>query len=72
VPGALPGFEKIIPVPGDKQNRAEIIAACLDLAIEIRPVMRENDRAATGFLPPAEFEVTADAFFARPRESVRG
>ena len=32
----------------------------------------ENDRSATGFLPPAEFEQMADAFFANPGESVRG
>jgi broad specificity phosphatase PhoE len=32
----------------------------------------ENDRSATGFLPPPQFERMADAFFARPDESVRG
>lgn len=32
----------------------------------------ENDRSATGFLAPAEFERTADAFFAHPDLSVRG
>lgn len=32
----------------------------------------ENDRSATGFLPPPEFEATADAFFADPDHSVRG
>lgn len=32
----------------------------------------ENDRSATGFLPPEEFQRTADEFFARPKESVRG
>ena len=32
----------------------------------------ENDRSATGYLPKAEFEATADLFFARPEESVRG
>jgi hypothetical protein len=34
--------------------------------------MHENDRSATGFLPPPEFEAVADAFFVRPLESVRG
>ncbi len=34
--------------------------------------MHQNDRSATGYLPPAEFEVVADAFFARPQDSVRG
>jgi broad specificity phosphatase PhoE len=32
----------------------------------------ENDRSATGYLPKQEFEATADAFYARPQESVRG
>ena len=34
--------------------------------------LRENDRSATGYLPRPEFEAVADAFFARPHESVRG
>ena len=34
--------------------------------------MHENDRSATGYLPPAEFEAVADQFFARPHDSVRG
>ena len=32
----------------------------------------ENDRSATGFLPPEEFERVADQFFAQPQVSVRG
>ncbi len=32
----------------------------------------ENDRSATGYLPKAEFEATADAFFAAPNERIRG
>jgi len=35
-------------------------------------LMGENDRSATGFLPPPLFEETADAFFADPRTSVDG
>ena len=34
--------------------------------------LRENDRSATGYLPPEEFELTVSAFFARPEISVRG
>ena len=34
--------------------------------------MHENDRSATGFLKPEEFERVADAFFANPAQSVRG
>jgi broad specificity phosphatase PhoE len=51
---------------------AECIASVLGIAVEIRPVMHENDRSATGYLPPPEFEAMADAFFASPDESVRG
>lgn len=34
--------------------------------------MHENDRSATGFLPPSEFESVADEFFAKPEVRVRG
>lgn len=51
---------------------AEIMAARLGLMIEIREAMHENDRSATGFLQPAEFEAVADQFFAAPHLSVRG
>ncbi len=51
---------------------ARCIAAALGCAVEIRPEMHENDRSATGYLPPPEFEAMADAFFATPDESVRG
>ncbi|QDG74731.1 histidine phosphatase family protein [Labrenzia sp. PHM005] len=34
--------------------------------------LHENDRSATGFLPPEEFEKTADLFFAHPDTSIRG
>lgn len=51
---------------------AEIITAAID-TIPVRLVtLGENDQSATGFLPKAEFESTADAFFARPHDSVRG
>jgi broad specificity phosphatase PhoE len=51
---------------------AEIIAAKLNLPIEVRDAMHENDRRATGFLPPDEFQAVADRFFAHPELSVRG
>ena len=51
---------------------AEIIAGQLGVMIEIREAMHENDRSATGFLKPAEFETVADQFFAQPHLSVRG
>ncbi|ALA17137.1 MULTISPECIES: histidine phosphatase family protein [unclassified Chelatococcus] len=51
---------------------ATILAEHLGLAVEVREAMHENDRSATGFLPPPEFEATADLFFAHPDESIRG
>jgi broad specificity phosphatase PhoE len=51
---------------------AGILAGALGLAVAVDARLDENDRSATGFLPPAEFQRVADAFFARPQESVRG
>lgn len=51
---------------------AEVVATVHGIPVEIRPATHENDRSATGFLPPSEFERHADAFFARPDESVAG
>ena len=53
-------------------DTAEILARHLHLAVEVREKMHENDRSATGFLPPPEFEAVADQFFANPHKSVRG
>ena len=49
---------------------ARPLAAAAGSAVEVRPAMLENDRSATGFLPGAEFEAVADAFFAAPEASV--
>ena len=51
---------------------AGILAEALGLGVHVSKDLGENDRSATGFLPPAEFEETADAFFAAPDLSVRG
>jgi len=42
------------------------------LAVETDHAMGENDRSATGFLPPDAFEAAADWFFAHPQESFKG
>ena len=34
--------------------------------------LHENDRSATGYLPPNQFEAMADRFFAEPQASVLG
>ena len=51
---------------------AETLARQLGLTVEVRERMHENDRSATGFLPPPEFEAVADQFFANPHKSIRG
>lgn len=53
-------------------DTAEILAGHLGLDVQIRADLGENDRSSTGYLPRAEFEGTADAFFADPDRSVRG
>jgi len=51
---------------------ATILSEALGLPFQQVAALGENNRAATGYLPTAEFEATADAFFARPSESIRG
>lgn len=51
---------------------AQILADHLGLIVEVRDGCGENDRTATGFVPPDQFEVLADSFFARPETSTRG
>ena len=71
--GALHGTEAVISSAETKAvETAGPIAKALGCKLEIRPEMHENDRSATGFLPPDEFETVADQFFAFPDKSVRG
>ncbi|SDK87120.1 histidine phosphatase family protein [Aliiruegeria lutimaris] len=51
---------------------AEVLAARHLTRIQIDEDLGENDRSATGFLPPDEFERVAEAFFAEPDRRVRG
>jgi len=53
-------------------DAATILAEGLGLGFSTHAALGENDRSSTGFLPRAEFEATADIFFSRPTESVRG
>lgn len=53
-------------------DAAAILATHRGLGFAQHAGLGENDRSATGYLPRTEFEATADAFFARPTESVRG
>ena len=54
------------------RETAEILAEHLRLVPIIVETLGENDRSATGYLPKAEFEAVADAFFANPEENIRG
>ena len=49
---------------------AGILAGHFGLPVGVHHGLHENDRSATGFLPPPEFDRMADAFFAKPEESV--
>ncbi|MFE0757948.1 histidine phosphatase family protein [Inquilinus sp. NPDC058860] len=54
------------------RDGAAILAEVLGLPVMELQDLGENDRSSTGYLPKLEFEAMADAFFARPQESVRG
>jgi broad specificity phosphatase PhoE len=51
---------------------AEIVGEAIGIVPRQLAALGENDRSSTGYLPRAEFEAVADAFFAEPHESVRG
>ena len=69
----LAGIQRIITSAERKAiETGEIIGAKLGLAIEIIEATHENDRSATGFLPPPEFEKAANEFFSNPEKSMRG
>lgn len=54
------------------RDTAEILAKPHRIVVQLTEDLGENDRSATGFLPPQQFEAAADAFFAAPTESFRG
>ena len=69
----LRGFRRVVASTERKAiETAEILAAALGIEADVRQSMHENDRTATGFLPPPEFEATADLFFRHPEERIRG
>lgn len=53
-------------------DAAHLVADRFGLPSVIVAELGENDRSVTGYLPKAEFEATADLFFAHPERSVRG
>lgn len=69
---ALTGTTRVISSAETKAiETATPIANALGCDLEIKDNMHENDRSATGYLPPEEFERVADQFFADPENSVR-
>jgi broad specificity phosphatase PhoE len=67
------GLHRIVSSDETKAvETAEVLGQALGIPVDVRPGLRENDRTAPGFLPPPEFEVTADLFFAHPETSIRG
>lgn len=54
------------------RDGAEILGGLTGLEPVPWADLGENDRSATGYLPPEEFQATADTFFAEPDRSVRG
>lgn len=67
------GLERLVASRERKAiETAAILGASTGVAPEIRDDLHENDRSATGFLPPNEFEAMADRFFAEPDRSAEG
>ena len=67
------GVAAIFTSPETKATEAaHVLGRVRGIPIAIQKGLEEIDRSATGFLPPSEFERTADAFFADPERSVRG
>lgn len=70
---ALMAYGRLVSSAETKaRETALILANVLGLPVEVRADLHENDRSATGYLREAEFQEVANAFFARPLESVRG
>jgi broad specificity phosphatase PhoE len=69
----LRGVSRIISSDERKAlELAGILAAANGAVVSVDPQCGENDRTATGFVPPDRFERLADAFFAYPEDSVEG
>ncbi|MFC0384909.1 histidine phosphatase family protein [Muricoccus vinaceus] len=69
----VPGIRAVFSSAERKAtDAARMLADRLGLVPAIVEALGENDRSATGYLPRAEFEAMADAFFAHPERSIRG
>jgi broad specificity phosphatase PhoE len=63
---------RIVSSDETKAMETAALVAAGGLSVEVIEGMHENDRSATGFLPPPEFEKAADRFFANPTASFHG
>lgn len=71
--GKLAGTVLIVSSAETKATEtAAMLAPALKAPVLVRERMHENDRSATGFLPPDAFEEAANWFFSHPSESFRG
>jgi broad specificity phosphatase PhoE len=71
-----PWVRSVRTVFSSAEPKAKEVATMMAAELQLTPIvladLGENDRSATGYLPKAEFEAMADAFFSRPDESVAG
>ncbi|MEO0384913.1 MAG: histidine phosphatase family protein [Pseudomonadota bacterium] len=51
---------------------AQLVGQSLNLPVNRRAEFGENDRSATGYLPPDEFWPVVEQFFGQPEASIRG
>ncbi|WP_299400333.1 histidine phosphatase family protein [Pelagibius sp.] len=54
------------------RDGAAILGRTLGLTPQVEPDLHENDRSATGFLPPDAFWPVVERFFAEPETSIEG
>ncbi|WEZ84804.1 phosphoglycerate mutase family protein [Rhizobium sp. 32-5/1] len=73
---ALPWAARLRRIVSSDETKAletaAILSRAISVSVEILEHAGENDRSATGFLVPEEFEKAADRFFAFPEQSFRG
>ena len=64
----------VVHASGERKavDTAGMLARIAGCQVIVHQDMGENDRSATGYLAPPEFEAMANAFFASPDVSVRG
>lgn len=71
-----PWFQAIGRIVSSAERKAvetaQLVGETIGVPVDVKPDMHENDRSATGFIPPERFEAAADAFFAAPDDSWKG